>query len=424
MKVLNYTTSYLAAVLLVIISIWAGIFYYAMLDEIYDSIDDGLDNQKGLLLQKAAIDSTILCKSDFDEGDYAIREIPAGMAREFRDVYVDTLMYMQNEQDFEPVRLLRTVFLHKGNYYQLQVVTSMVEEDDLVTELFYALLWLYLGLIATILVLNNFILKRIWQPFYHLLKQVKNFRLEKPSIQLKQTNIDEFRLLNDAVQKMLQSNIDSYNSQKHLIENASHELQTPLAISIHKLEALAESDGLTGEQSALLGSALNNLQRLTRLNRSLLLLSKIENRQFVSEEEVNINELVKKSMADFADQASYHHLTVTLKEEGNLFIRMNPDLASILVINLLKNAIVHNHSYGFIAIEISKGSLSIANSGKKEALNEQFLFTRFSQQRDSQTSTGLGLSIVKAIADLFSFTIHYSYTGKHIIHLNFHQQSI
>ena len=178
MKVLNYTTSYFALILLIIIPIWAGLFYYAMLDEIYDSIDDGLDNQKGLIIQKAAVDTSILNKSDFEEGDYAIKEIAASHSMSYRDTYIDTMMYMQNEKDFEPVRLLKTVFNHQGRYYHMQIVTSMVEEDDLLTELFYALFWLYIGLVASILILNNFLLKRIWRPFYLLLNQVKNFKLE------------------------------------------------------------------------------------------------------------------------------------------------------------------------------------------------------------------------------------------------------
>ena len=295
MKVLNYSTSYFAVILLILISIWAAIFYYAMLDEIYDSIDDGLDNQKGLIIQKVSTDSSILRKSNFEEGDYAITETSYQLAKDVTDVYVDTMMYMQNEKDFEPVRLLRTYFHHNGKYYQMQVVTSMVEEDDLTANLLYAMLWLYLGLVATIIILNNFLLKRIWSPFYHLLKQLKKFKLEKPAdINVKQTRIDEFRLLNETVNRLLKSNINSYNSQKHFIENAAHELQTPLAISINKLEALAETNTLTEDQLKLLASALDNLERLTHLNKSLLLLSRIENKQFLAEEEISINELVKK----------------------------------------------------------------------------------------------------------------------------------
>ena len=414
MKVLNYTTSYFAVILLVLISIWAGIFYYAMLDEIYDSIDDGLDNQKGLIIQKVATDSTILQKINFDEGDYAIKETNSQLAKNVRDVYVDTMMYMQNEKDFEPVRLLRTMFHHNGKYYQMEVITSMVEEDDLTAELFYGLLWLYLGLVASILILNNFLLKRIWRSFYHLLKQLKKFRLENPSdFKVKDTKIDEFQLLNETVQRLLQTNIDSYNSQKHLIENAAHELQTPLAISINKLEALAETARLSDKELKLLASALDNLERLTRLNKSSLLLSRIENKQFLVEEEININNLVKKIADDFSDQLSYSELAIHINEQGSLNIKMNQDLATILFTNLIKNAIVHNHPEGLVRVTIKKTFIRIENTGREGALVEQKLFSRFSKQQQSENSTGLGLAIVKAIADLYSLKVSYLYTTVH-----------
>ena len=419
MKLLNYTSSYFAIVLLFLITIWAGIFYFAMLDEIYDSIDDGLDNRKGLIIQKAVNDSTLLPKTTFGEGDFTIFEINAGEAKNFHDVYRDTLMFMQNEQDFEPVRLLESVFHLHEKYYKMQVITSMVEEDDLVSELLIALVWLYLGLIATILLLNNFLLKRIWRPFYHLLKQLKDFKLEKPSIEVKKTNIDEFRLLNEAVQKMLNSNISSYNSQKHFIENASHELQTPLAISINKLELLAEQEQLTEESSKLLATALDNLDRLSRLNKSLLLLSKIENNQYLAAEEININLLVKKVVADFEDQLSYSQISLNIFEEQECKVTMNPDLAIIFITNLIKNAIVHNQPVGDIDIVIKLASLSISNTGKDTALDQQNLFVRFNKDNQSLSSTGLGLSIVKAIADLYHFNLSYYYNGKHVMAVNF-----
>jgi signal transduction histidine kinase len=420
MKVLNYTTSYFAVVLLALISIWAIVFYYAMLDEIYDSIDDGLDNQKGLIIQRAGVDTSILAKADFDEGDYNIRPIDATYAKSFHDVYVDTMMYMHNEQDFEPVRLLRTIFRHNGKYYQMQVATSMVEEDDLIRELVTALTWLYMGLVISILLLNNILLKRIWRPFYHLLKQIKSFRLERPSdIETKPTNIDEFKLLNETIQKLIRSNVDSYNSQKHFIENASHELQTPLAISINKLEALAESNSLSPAELQHLSSALDNLQRLTRLNKSLLLLSKIENRQFVETEDINLNELVKKIVDDFSDQLKYSDLSLVIDEQGTAVVQMNAELAAVMVTNIIKNAIVHNHPGGSIKIVLHVRAISIENTGRAGAMNGQSLFTRFNTGERLDNSTGLGLAIVKAIVDLHSFKISYTYTGTHILIISF-----
>ncbi|HEX2533859.1 MAG TPA: HAMP domain-containing sensor histidine kinase [Chitinophagaceae bacterium] len=420
MKLLNYTTAYLAVLLLVLLSMWAGLFYYAMLDEIEDSIDDGLDNQKGLILQQVTRDTQLLQTPEFGARGYTIREIPAQGAAGFRDVYVDTMMFMQNEQDFEPVRLLRTVFRQHDRFYQLQVATSMVEEDDLVSELLHALVWLYAGLLASILLLNKFFLKRLWRPFYFLLEQLRRFRLEKGTISVAPARIEEFRLLNDTITHMVQQNVDSYNSQKHFIEHAAHELQTPVAISISKLESLAQRVQLEEEEWKLLASALDNLERLSRLNRSLLLLSKIENNQYLSQEPVAVQELVRKAAEDFEDQLAFSRLTVHLATEAPLSVNMNPELASVLVVNLFKNAVVHNRPGGAIWVTVTARSLQVSNTGAGRPLKEDQLFRRFSKERQAQGSTGLGLAIVKAIADLYRFPVTYAFSeGRHVFTLSF-----
>ena len=98
---------------------------------------------------------------------------------------------------------------------------------------------------------------------------------------------------------------------------------------------------------------------------------------------------------------------------------MNPDLAIIFITNLIKNAIVHNQPGGNIDIVIKLASLSISNTGKDTALDQQNLFVRFNKDNQSLSSTGLGLSIVKAIADLYHFNLSYYYNGKHVMAVNF-----
>ena len=419
MKLLNYTSAYFAGILLVLLTIWAGIFYYSMLDEIYDSIDDGLDNQKLLIIQKAANDSTVLRKSDFDETDYAIREIPADLAIHINDTYNDTMMYMQNEKSDEPVRLLTTVFLQDGRYYRLQVATSMVEEDDLIKQLLYSILWLYAGLVITIVLFNNFLLKRIWGPFNHLLRQLKIFRLDESApIVTAKTGVNEFKMLNETVKKLIQRNIDTYTRQKTFIENAAHELQTPLAISINKLETLAESYTLDENQGELLASAMDNLERLTRLNKSLLLLSRIENNQFGGEALVDMGHLIKKITDDFADQATFNDLSFTITEKETCRQRMNPDLAQVLLTNLVKNAIIHNIPGGFVHIFIHSDVIIFENPGS-ESLHSDKIFERFHTGSTSRESTGLGLAIAQAITKSYGFSIEYAFAGMHRMTLKF-----
>jgi signal transduction histidine kinase len=196
-------------------------------------------------------------------------------------------------------------------------------------------------------------------------------------------------------------------------------LQTPLAISINKLEALAETNTLSETQLSLLASAFDNLERLTRLNKSLLLLSKIENKQFLEEKEIQVNELIKKISEDFNDQLAFSRLTLDIDNVDSLSIAMNADLANILFTNLVKNAIVHNSPGGQINIEIRKDFVRFENTGSSQPLNQEKLFTRFNREHLSNTSTGLGLAIVKAIADLYTFHISYSFSDRHIITISF-----
>ncbi|MDX1751643.1 MAG: HAMP domain-containing sensor histidine kinase [Salinimicrobium sediminis] len=419
MKLLNYTTSYFALILIFLLSIWAVIFYIEILDEIYDSMDDGLDNQKMLVIRKAAKDPALLKKNTFDEGNFIITPTSSKTAKKFTDAYRDTLMFMENEEDFEPVRLLESAFRHEGDYYKIKVITSMVEEDDLIKELFFSLIWLYVGLILTILLLNNFLHKKVWQPFYKLLRSLEKFNIEKDTeIKFGSTKVEEFQLLNERIDKLLKKSVESYTSQKEFIENASHELQTPLAISINKLELLAENSSLEPEQMEELGLILNNLERLTRLNRALLLLSRIENRQFADEETVNFNQLLKQIKQEFEDLASHNSIEVDVIETAELHYNMSKDLARILVANLLKNAILHTPAASRVKVEIFKNQILIQNSGEKP-LNPKTLFSRFQPGKRSH-SNGLGLAISKAIADRYNLEINYDFRDNlHSFTINF-----
>ena len=420
MKLLNYTTSYFAAILLVLLGIWAVIFYLEMLDEIYDSLDDGLDNQKMLVINRAKSDPEIIQRLNFEDGSYTIKPISNKLAMNFRDSYRDTLMYMQNEKDYEPVRLLETVFKKDDKFYKLKIITSMVEEDDLIEDLLFSLVLLYVGLILSIVLLNNLILKKIWNPFYGLLQQLKNFRLEKDQkINTVSSNIDEFNLLNTRIEQMLEKSVSSYNSQKQFIENAAHELQTPLAISINKLELLVENEDLNDQQIELVASVLNNLEGLTRMNNSLLLLSKIENQQFPDEQEVVFNDLIEELKRDYEDLAVHKSIEINIESTSVLKHTMNRGLAKILLSNLLKNAIVHGQKQSNIEILISENSFRISNSSNQASLDSEKVFFRFQKNSGSKNSNGIGLAIAQTIAKKYNFQLKYFYSDKHNFQLNF-----
>lgn len=422
MKLLNYTTGIFSGILFLLLSLWALLFYFEMLDEIYDSLDDGLENHKMQVIQRTQQDSLPLDKTTFEDG-FQITKVTKADVFGFTDTYRDTLMYMQNEKDYEPARLLISVFEQNGDYYRLKVVTSMVEEDDLVKELFFSLLWLYFGLILSIILLNNMLHRKIWRPFYKLISRLGSFSLEKGTeIKTEPTKIMEFRLLNEQVEKLLNRSVETFNDQKQFIENTSHELQTPLAISINRLELLVEKNDLSETQILEIAGVLENLERLTRFNKSLLLLSKIENQQFPEAEVVNFNALVRQSATEFEDLAKHRSMHIEIQENVILEHRMNKDLALILVSNLLKNALLHGKKGTEVRVEFLQGRLQISNKGSEQALNPNTVFNRFNRATNNKKSNGLGLAISKAIADRFGLRLTYAFTGNHNFNLHFRRQ--
>lgn len=414
MKLLNKSLIYLSVSLFFIIGIWSVVFYFNMLDEIKESIDEGLDNYKRQIVYTAQKDTTILAKNNFDEGFFAIREIPQSKAIAITDTYIDTLLYMQDADDaspeLEPVRMLTTAFENETHFYELKIINPMVEEDDLAEELLRDIIALYLILIAVSIIINNFVLQRLWKPFYSFLNQLKNYRIgNSKNFPETSTKTKEFTDLQNAVNILLQRNIETYEQQKQFIGNASHELQTPLAITTNKLELLIEKGNLQSEEAESIAEIMNIVERLVRLNKSLLLLSKIENKQFLDNQLVSINEVVRQSTNDLEEVAEFKNVKITVSETAELTTEMDISLANVVVSNLLRNAIFHNVSKGIVNIEISEKAIKISNTGTKAAFNEQKIFSRFYKSENNSNGTGLGLAIVKAVCDLYNFSVGYRF---------------
>lgn len=420
MKLLNHTSKYLATLLVPLITIWAFIFYYAMLDEIYDSLDDGLENQKVLLLQRLHTDPKLLENTDLELWNYAVTPLSKEEFDKFQNRNVDTLMYMHNEQDFEPVRVYETKLAYNNRFYKVKFITSMVEEDDLIQDLVVYLIVLYVSLMIALVILNNLMLKKIWRPFHSLIAQLRDFRIEKHhQIKTIDTSIEEFKLLNTSVTTLIDQSRARYLEQQHFIENAAHELQTPLAISINKLELFLENTNLPEDDVRTMASILDNLGRLTRLNKSLLLLSKIENRQFSDEEMIDFSRLASQIIEDFGDLAAHKNMELHLESGADLNFKMNKDLATVLLTNLIKNAIVHGQKNSIVTITVQQRTLLVLNFGKTAALDSDSIFLRFKKLNDDKKSTGLGLAIAKAIADKYGMRLTYSLQQQHIFSIEF-----
>lgn len=411
--------------LLLIVSLWSVIFYFNMLDEIKGSVDEELENYKRQIVFKAEKDSTILQQKTFDEGFFSVNKISEEEALSFKDTYEDTEIYAQDADDeapeLEPVRILTTVFEQNGNFYQLKIFNNMVEEDDLVKELLWDAAGLYVLLIFSILMINNIVLQKLWKPFYELLDELKNYRLGiSKSFPNTETKTKEFSDLQDAVTTLLQYSEKSYEQQKEFIGNASHELQTPLAIAISKLELLIEKENFTENQAEKIAEIMEIIERLVRLNKSLLLLTKIENKQFFDNQEIKVNSIVEKNIEDLSDIAEFKEVEIVFSENSELLVKADAALINIIVSNLLRNAIFHNIKSGKVEVKIDAKKLSVLNTGTDHSLSHEKIFTRFQKSEQHQSGSGLGLAIVKAIAELYDFSVSYDFkNGMHEFSVNF-----
>lgn len=425
MKLANQTLKYLSVSVLVVIALWSTIFYLFMLEAIHDNIDEELENQKRLIIQELASEAIVSPNLEFGINNYKVREIPEQQAIKMQNVYKDTMLYKQDDDDpepeLEPVRMLTTAFEHKGHYYELSIINSMIEESDLIKNLFYSVLILFVLLVVSIVLINKVVIERLWSPLYYFLDQLTKFRLgksdDKPSMD---TNIVEFKDLQLAVTTLIRHNEEIYEQQKQFIGNASHELQTPLAIMINKLEMMVETEGLQSEQANAIAEVLNTAERLVRLNKSLLLLTKIENRQFLNNEDLSLNTLVTNIVEELEDMATFKNITIQVQQQLELNLSLDSSLANIMVSNLIRNALFHNIEGGEVDIAITENALLVANTGVEGPLDAEQVFSRFYKSDASSKGTGLGLAIVQAICHLYGFEVSYYYDqSKHIFKLNF-----
>lgn len=421
MKLLSYTYRKLALLLFLLMAVWGVLFYYAIIDEVVDETDDTLENYGEILMESALHDPSILETEGSLMSFYKFTPISEEEGRHYRQVFYDATVYIELEDEDEPVRVMCTAFrMPDGQYYELKLMISILERDDMVE----AMLW-YLGALFLLFLICTsigiqLVLKGVFRPLHRLLDWLHCIQPGKEAPPLDNpTKIREFRQLSDAALDMGNRSYKAYEEQKQFIENASHELQTPLAIVRGKVELLAESEGMTEQQMEQLDEIYATLGRAVKLNKSLLLLSRIENGQYTEMEDVSVDEILDELLPDLMD--IYEHKQVRLirkREEQPFIIRCNHSLAQILVSNLVKNSLLHNREEGELQVLTTPTSLVIKNTGDVP-LDGEKLFRRFYHGMDGKKdSTGLGLAIARSIALSSSLKLTYEWQdGMHTFRL-------
>lgn len=422
MRLLSYILLRAGIIISLVIILWSIFFYFAILHEIDDEIEDALELYAYRIIARKNEGKLDSLSYDATNSSFIIDRITAQEAKLYEKMtFTDTNIFVQDKNEYEPCKILTMSFYDvNGDYFKLQIFTPIIEKDDLIEAIFQWVVMIVIILIVSILIAYWWVYRKSMKPLYTLLEWQQNYKLGTNSRPLpEKTQIKEFQSLYDATRQSVREVEETCLQQKTFIGNASHEMQTPLAVSINQLEALLQDESLNEQQMEAILSTLKTLRQLTKLNKTLLLLSKIDNSQFPKRETVNVNELLKEKMQQFKDMFSSWNINAVINEKGTMCLFVNPILGDILINNLLKNAFCHNKRDGLIDIEINDNELRIENTGKQEALDSKLIFTCFYKQTDKSSSTGLGLALVERICKYGNLNIEYEYKNdRHVFILS------
>lgn len=321
----------------------------------------------------------------------------------------DTTLFDVSEQEQIPYRQLIFPISINGKKSTITISKSLLETEDFVEGIVIIVVSIAFILVLALFWMNRWVSKKVWAPFYRTLAELQAFDIHKSGkINFETSDILEFSELNNAVGKMTAKMFSDYINLKEFTENASHEIQTPLAIIIGRLELFLQSENLSQEQSRQIQGAYEATIRLSKLNQGLVLLTRIENRQYKDSEKISIGKIIEERILALNDFIAKRNLQIKLDLEHEKWITMNAELATILINNLIGNAIKHNVEGGRILVSLSEKKISIFNSGEALHIGAEKIFERFQKSKNSD-SMGLGLAIVKKITDLYGYEINYHY---------------
>lgn len=421
MKLLHKTTLYLLLAALPIAL--GGIFLlnYFIHQEILDEIDE-------LLLTELTQVEEQLRRHPPDamaphSWDPNLQIELAATPRPIPPTFTDSTLFDSRENESVVVRFLRATYSVRSRHYVVTLQQSYLEFDEIARALSVGVIVCFLGLIALLLLVDVVVSRRVWQPFYGIIQQLQHYRVDQPEgVHFPSGNVEEFTLLSQSLDAMIQRTRHQYNQQKQFTDNASHEMQTPLSVLSFELDLLQQSAQLTEIDLDRIERSQQTIKRLSAMNQSLLLLAKIDNQQFAHRERVNISELVNQLLDNYLDYAAHKGIVFIRLIEDGLYRSLNRQLADVLFSNLIKNAIRHGNPNSSVLVQVGSHCLIITNEGDPLPFPEEHLFRRFVRNQALPQSTGLGLALVKQIADQYGMIVYYNYSSamrRHVFQVDF-----
>jgi len=332
--------------------------------------------------------------------------------KEIEYSFSDTVLIVN--ESYILYRKLKFSYLQDEQYYNVSILKSQSQSDSLIKKIVIMNVGFAMFFFLIMFFVNRHSIKSALSVFYSTIRKLEDFELSNlQTLTLETADVQEIKKLNEVFEKMATQIYNDFEAQKEYTENVSHELQTPLAIISYKADELMQADNLSKEQMEQLALLLETTNRLSKINQALIFLTKIDNRFYTQGSTFSLNDLIKEKLQIFDAAIQEKKLKLELDLLDITHINMNPYLAETLIINLIKNAIIHNTSGGVLRIQLSNNALSISNSGSPLSFPEKDIFKRFTRSENSKKNLGIGLSIVQRICELYTFKIAYTFGSEH-----------
>ncbi len=403
------------------IGIWGFLSFRTMSDKIHADTDLILKDYSNNIIMRLLSGKELPERFNGAYNTYYIQTITPEEAAESPAVeYGETEAFLKSQEDFASSRTRSQIFQDKdGNFRKITVSLPTFEQDMLIEHVFWWTMLLFAVLLASVMVIGLIFLNYNMKPLYRLLDWIDRYEPGVPGTEVpSDTDIVEFRKLASAVEDAVTRFETQYEERKIFIGNASHELQTPLAVCSNRIEMLLDRPDMTEELAEELIKVHRSLSGLIKLNRTLLLISKIENGQFPQTSEIDMNELAGESVSLHKEIYGHKNIKVNIEEQDRFMLQIDEQMASVLIGNLIKNAFAYTHAEGSIEIKMQENGFSISNTGKAP-LDKDKVFRRFYQPSGrKEGATGLGLALVYSVCINNGLDISYDFTGdRHVFTL-------
>ena len=412
MKLLGKYRRFTYSSLCLVVTVGFIVDYYIFRNTIHRTTDDVLNEYRIDIEEYAdehkTLQPLIAVNSKFGQiipvdNVYAVQGIDA--------VIVDTLVYSHYQEEKTVYRKLFFPVITDNQHYIVKLMLPSFEEDDLLQSVFLALFIFVVLFIALTYLIDISFTSQILKPFYKILDTVRTYEIDRRSkVTFEASDIDEFQDLRRFLQDMMNKINSDFYEMKEFLEYTSHEIQTPLSIIQLKLDVLNQYNIQNNEALDCIQSIEIALKRVVRFNRTILFITKIKNDLYVKGKLINLKLTIHQCFNELEELLSAKKITYSYGKVEDFVLLLHPFLADHLVQNILINAIKHNCEGGHIQVDISSKKLTITNTfdGFVPVGN---IFEKYNHSSDNKGSSGLGLSIVKAICEKNNIGLQYQIKG-------------